>query len=134
MRMFDLIQKIDELGLKFDFLITEKPAFFASERGQVAAHQNYTIDLAAIAFYVAGWFRMDHRHHYSITATQWKGTVSKAITARKFFKQWPKVDSASLDDHAIDAIMLHRFWLTDYARRLHPTLCDKTLQYLPELI
>jgi len=114
MRMYDLVQKIGEEIGEFDFLVTERPAFFSCERGEIAAHQNYTIDLAAIAYYVAGWYHMDHRHHFAITANQWKGTVSKAVTARRFFRSFPYVDPQTLSEHAIDAVMLARFTLHDY--------------------
>lgn len=116
----DLVERIGDLLLsegveKLDFMITERPAFFSSERGQVAAHQNYTIDLAAIAFYVAGWYHMDHRRHFAITANQWKGSVPKEVTARRFFRDFPHAKAGELSEHAIDAMMLHRFWLTEYA-------------------
>lgn len=114
MRMVDLVQQIDRLIGRFHYLVTEKPAFYSSEVGHIAAHQNYTIDLAAISFFVAGWFRMDHRHHAAITATAWKGSVSKGITARKFFSLWPKIKPTELSEHAIDAVMLGRYWLLNY--------------------
>lgn len=109
MRMFDLVQKIAEDIGHFDYLCTERPAFFSSERGQIAAHMNYTIDLAAISFYVAGWYHMDHRTHFAITANQWKGTVKKAITARRFFRRFPNAEVRGITDHAIDATMLGVF-------------------------
>lgn len=110
---------IDEKIGPFDILIGEKPAFFSSERGQIAAHMNYTIDLAAVIFWIAGWYHMDHRHFFAITANQWKGSVSKDITARRFFKQFPKIKPTSIDEHAIDAAMLGHFWLTTMASHLH---------------
>lgn len=133
-RITHLIQLIQlEIG-EFDFLITEKPAFFSSERGQIAAHQNYTIDLAAIAFYVAGWFHKDHRYHQAITASAWKGSVPKAVTSRKFFRCWPKIVEGSLSEHAIDATMLHYFWLTNFAQAKPPSLIGNLQEYLPKLI
>lgn len=114
-KMYDLLQQVEETVGPVDFLITEKPTFFSSERGQIAAHQSYTIDLAAVSYYIAGWLHMDHRHHFAITANQWKGSVPKAITARRFFKSFPKVDPKSLSEHAIDAAMLMRFWLENFA-------------------
>lgn len=114
MRIIDLIQKMDETIGEFQFLSTERPAFFSSERGAIAAHMNYTIDLAAVAYYVAGHYRMDHRHHFAITANQWKGSVDKLITARRFFKLWPKIAPDSLSEHAIDAVMLGRFCIQNF--------------------
>jgi Holliday junction resolvasome RuvABC endonuclease subunit len=117
MRITDTIQQLSDLFTwdVLDYLITERPAFFSSERGQIAAHMNYTIDLAAVAYYIAGWFHMDHRKHFAITANQWKGSVPKAVTARRFFASFPKVDVNTLDEHAIDAVMLHKWWLENVA-------------------
>lgn len=115
--LFPWDDKYDGVG-EFDFLVTEKPAFYSSEKGQIAAHQNYTIDLAAINYFVAGYFRKDHRTHYSITATAWKGSVPKIITMKKFYRTFgidPNVPNKKLTDHAIDATMLLHFWLTTYA-------------------
>lgn len=118
MRIMDLIQHLSiEVG-PFDLLVTEKPAFFSSERGQIAAHMNYTIDLAAINYSVAGWFHKDHRQHFAITATQWKGMVSKAITAKRFFRRFPEVTASNISEHAIDAVMLLRFAVEEFICRL----------------
>lgn len=114
MKLIHLRDQIIETVGEFEFLITEKPAFFSSERGQIAAHMNYTINLAAVNYYIAGWFHMDHRHHFAITANQWKGSVPKAVTARRFlryFEHFSKAKLASIDEHGIDAVMLHYFWL-----------------------
>lgn len=114
MKITDVIQTIDSQIGEFDFLCTERPAFFSSERGQIAAHMNYTIDLAYINGYLAGWFRKDHRRHFGITANQWKGTINKTITGRRFFRSFPHVKPSSLDEHAIDAIMLARFCVDQF--------------------
>lgn len=134
MRFMHLVECIQQSIGHFDFLITEKPTFFTSEKGQVAARQNYTIDLAACAFFVAGWFEMDHRHHFPITATQWKGSVSKLITARQFFKLWPLVETNAISEHAIDAVMLHRYWVQYYAQDLRPAVLGSEPRSLLRLI
>lgn len=121
MRIMSLCQSLDQLACPEggkaepfpEFLVTEKPTFFSSERGQVAAHMNYTINLAAINYFVAGWFRIDHRHHFAITATQWKGAISKVVTAKRFFREFPKVEPLSLSEHAVDAVMLCR-WAVEH--------------------
>lgn len=133
MRIMDLCERIQDLG-DFDILITEMPMFYSSEKGQVAAHQNYTIDLAAISFYVAGWFLMDHRHHFAITASEWKGSVAKIITARQFFHYWPRVTSNEISEHAIDAVMLLRYWVLTYSKEATRVLHDTTPQCLLKLI
>lgn len=114
MRMMDLCHTIDREIDGFDYLITERPAFYNNERGTIAARLNYTIDLGSINFFVAGWFHMDHRRHFSITATQWKGSVDKVITLRHFFRCFGEKHK-NLTDHAVDATMLLRFWLQSYA-------------------
>lgn len=122
MKIMDLAQQIESFarseGEMPEFLITERPAFFSSERGQIAAHLNYTIDLSAINYFFAGWFRYDHRHHFAITANQWKGCISKAITAKRFFREFPKVDPMTLSEHAIDSIMMHRFAIQQFISTL----------------
>lgn len=115
MRIMNLIEELAPIMEDADFFITERPAFYSSERGMIAAHQNYTIDLAAVAYFVAGWFHMDHRKHFAITAPQWKGSVPKAVTARRFFRDFPNVKEATLSEHAIDAVMLHRWWIENVA-------------------
>lgn len=116
MRFLDLVQQITtEIGTDFDYFISEQPAFYSSTVGQVAAHQNYTIDLAACNYYVAGWFHMDHRKHIPITAITWKGSVPKAVTQKKFFRTFGKEKSAHITEHAIDATMLLHYWLSTTA-------------------
>lgn len=125
MKITDLVQTIGMHIGEFDFLCTERPAFFSSERGQIAAHQNYTIDLAAVAYYVAGWYHMDHRRHWAITAAQWKGTVNKQITARRFFRAFRHIKATELDEHAIDAIMLGRFCIEQFLCNLPKGWLDR---------
>ncbi len=119
MRIMDMCQQLEELvseggeGMP-EFLVTEKPAFFSSERGQVAAHMNYTIDLAAVNYFFAGWYHYDHRHHFAITANQWKGSVAKVVTARRFFRDFPHVNPLTMSEHAIDAVMMCRFTIEHF--------------------
>lgn len=134
MRIMDLIQLIDDEIGEFHILITEKPTFFSSEKGHIAAHLNYTIDLAAICYGVAGWFHMDHRTHFAITATQWKGQVSKAITARRFFRQFPEVNPDTLSEHAIDSIMLCRFAVEQFILWLPDHRLDRTKAEIKALL
>lgn len=113
-RTYDLYEHVrDSLGT-IDHLVIEYPAFFSSERGQIAAHQNYTIDLAFICGYLAGLLALDHRHVNLITAITWKGNVTKEITKRKFFYHFKKLGVHKLDEHAIDAAMLLRYFLVTY--------------------
>lgn len=131
MRIMDLVYQLDQLarpeggadvGDMPDFLVTEKPTFFSSERGQIAAHSNYTIDLAAINYFIAGWFRYTHRNHFAITATHWKGSVSKLVTARRFFRDFPRVDPLTMSEHSVDAVMMNRFAIEQFIVHLPPSL------------
>lgn len=130
MRFLDLVQQIIAvIGNDFDYLITEQPAFYSSEKGQVAARMNYTIDLASCNYFVAGWFHMTHREHFPITAITWKGSVSKAVTTKKFLRTFPKIRLNKITEHAIDATMLLHYWLSTFAvnsplveRRISPEL------------
>ena len=115
-RLVDLIQKIAEDVGSFDILITEWPSFFSSEKGQIAAHQNYTIDLAGICGYVAGRFGMDQRTWKMLTPSQWKGSVPKRATAAKFFREFPDVKMQHISEHAIDSTMILLFWLRSSGR------------------
>lgn len=111
MKLLDLVQKIDnEIG-EFTILLTERPMFFSSERGQIAAHRNFTIDLAAVNYFVAGWYKKDHRNHFAMTANLWKGSVPKDVTARRFFRDFPNIRAARVSEHAIDAMMMSCYWI-----------------------
>ena len=105
-RCQDLVIRIcDEGHDDFSELIIEWPMFYESERGQVAAQQGYTINLAAVGMYVAGWFQLPISNITLVTAPQWKGNVSKATTARRFMRQFG-VDAINVDQNAIDAVMM----------------------------
>lgn len=117
-RMADLYQSLLNEGINdIDHLVIEYPAFYSGQRGQIAAHNNYTIDLAHICGYIAGRFGSDHRSYHAITAIEWKGTVSKEITARKFFRLF-KVPLSTISEHAVDSTMLLRYFLITYGRVL----------------
>ncbi len=91
-------------------LLIEYPTFFSSEKGAIAARNNYTVDLACICGFLFGKFCERSKQVAFITATQWKGTVSKEITMRKFFRKF-RVNPLTLSEHSIDACMLLHYWL-----------------------
>lgn len=105
MRCSDLKDYIVHLGFDFDTLVVEWPTYYASEKGQIAAQQGYTINLAGIAMYVAGYFQVDFRRLFLYTAPDWKGTVKKAVTARRFFKLF-NINELKVDHDTIDAVMI----------------------------
>lgn len=95
-----------------DLFITEWPAFFGSTRGQIAAQQGYTINLAAVASYLAGFFGFANSKWSTITANEWKGTVTKAVTMRKFMRYFNGMDydiRIGVSEHSIDAIMMMHY-------------------------
>ncbi len=97
------------IGTDFDTLVIEWPQFYNSTKGSVAAKQGYTINLAAIGAFVAGWFGLPPDRIHLITAPQWKGTQTKQITAKRFFRAFD-LETAQVDNNAIDAAMLLLAW------------------------
>lgn len=117
-RMVDLCQQLSlHLVQKIDHLVVEYPAFYSSEKGKIAAHRNFTIDLAHIAGFVAGTLGMTHRTYHPITAIEWKGAVQKEVTARKFFRLF-NYPLRKISEHAVDSTMLLRYFLITYGRKL----------------
>jgi hypothetical protein len=105
-RCADLRAYIQQSGNDdFTDLICEWPTFYDSEEGNVAAKQNFTINLAAVASYIAGFFRLDTNRINLVTAPQWKGQAKKRMTARRFFNHFG-IDAFKLDHNAVDATML----------------------------
>lgn len=124
-RLMDLIDKLSDLLPDGpDILITEWPAFYSSQKGHVAAHQNYTIDLAGICFWVAGWYHLDHRRHFPLTASMWKGSVPKLVTQRKFLRTFGD-QSRRMNEHAVDATMMGHYWLTTYGEKAFKVLREE---------
>lgn len=89
----------------FDELVVEWPTFFNNARGHTAAVQGYTINLAAICAYIGGYFHIEPNRFFLLTATEWKGSVSKQVTMRRFLKRFG-TKWFSLDHNVVDAIML----------------------------
>lgn len=105
MRCADLRDYIAHDIGEFDMLVLEWPCFYSGQKGRVAAQQGYTINLAGIAMYIAGWFHIPHQMFFLYTAPDWKGTVKKAVTARRFFKLFG-LNETEVDHNAIDATMM----------------------------
>lgn len=89
----------------FQELIIEWPMFYESTKGQIAAQESYTINLAAIGAYLAGFFHTPIERIDLVTAPQWKGNASKDVTKRRFFRQFG-VNHLQLDHNAVDAVMM----------------------------
>lgn len=130
MRLMDLLNHIDDTVGPFDILVSEWPAFYSSDKGKIAAHMNYTIDLAGICYFIAGWYRLDHRHHFPLTASMWKGSVPKLVTQRKFIRTFNKF-AHHINEHAVDATMMLHYWLTTYGEKIFQ---QNHKRFKPELI
>jgi len=85
-RCRNLADSLAALQLNFEQIVFEWPTYYHGERGQIAAQQNFTVNLAGIVMFIAGWFQMEPKDYFHYTAPQWKGTVPKQVTARKFLK------------------------------------------------
>jgi hypothetical protein len=90
--------------------------FFSGQKGALTAAQNYTIDLAGIVGFLAGAFGCGEIKLY--TPNQWKGSVPKSVTKRKFIRlygeQANKVLRRGITDDALDAIMIAQHWMTQH--------------------
>jgi hypothetical protein len=89
-----------------DILIVEWPGYFEAARGQIAAQKGYTINLAAMCAYVAGYFRLPWENWVPIKPSQWKGSVPKEITRMRFFKAMGIPQIYKIDHNAVDAVMM----------------------------
>lgn len=89
----------------FDQLIVEWPMYYTGERGQIAAQQNFTINLAGMGMYIAGYFQIEPKNLFLCTAPSWKGTVPKQVTARRFYKFFG-LHLKDVDHNTIDATMM----------------------------
>lgn len=118
MRCVEILQQLQEVAPDIDHLVTEWPTFFDSARGHMAARQNYTVNLAGICGYIAGRYGFDHRKWSLITAITWKGSVSKDVTARKFYRHFGRKWQDKISEHEIDAVMLLHYFMRINAERL----------------
>lgn len=105
-RCRDLCHYVQQSGHdNFDHLIIEWPMFYESTKGQIAAQQSYTINLAAVGAYLAGFFHTPLEKVTLVTAPQWKGNATKDVTARRFFRQFGD-NHLQVDHNAVDAVMM----------------------------
>lgn len=114
-----------------DLLVIEWPAYFGSEKGQISAQQGHTLNLAGIAGYIAGFFRLPPADFYLITANQWKGNLPKEITRMRFFKALGIKQIYKIDHNAVDAVMILLKFAKDH--RITFRLREAQAGILPEL-
>lgn len=104
-RCQNLVDSISATVGEFEQLVCEWPTFYGSQRGHIAAQQGYTINLAGVVMFIAGWFHVAPRDLTLYTAPVWKGSVPKQVTARRFFKIF-KIHPRSISHDTIDAVMM----------------------------
>jgi len=107
-----LTQKMSSIKLHFsravaDHLVCERPMFFDSERGRIAAKEGYTNNLAMVIGTIYGCLPSIQLYLY--TPQQWKGSVSKEITLVKFRKIFKDKGPYNPVHDTVDAIMLLRY-------------------------
>lgn len=114
-----------------DWLVVEWPSYFDGMKGHVSAKMGHTINLAAVDAYIAGFFRLPWRNWHMVTATEWKGNVSKEITRRRFFKHMGIKQIYTVNHNAVDAVML----LLTFCKRKNITgkIVAKWMEPIPHL-
>lgn len=114
-----------------DMLVVEWPAYFDGAKGHVASKMGYTINLAAVCAYIAGYFRLPWNRWHAITATEWKGNISKEITRQRFFKHMGIKQIYKVNHNAVDAVML----LLTFCKRKNITgqIVSKMMETIPHL-
>ena len=128
-----LVERLESLRLKFrihlgnskpDVIVCEFPSYQDSERGRIAAVSGDTLGLAAVCGFVAYHFRGCKMILFP-TPREWKGTVKKHVTARRFGK-WTGVPEERYPlDHETDAAMMIRWAMPRVAVLLSPSLIGK---------
>ena len=124
-----MILEFGGLDYEEDWLVVEWPAYFDSMKGHTAAKQGHTINLAGIDGYLAGYFRLPWQNIHLVTAVQWKGSVSKEITRRRFFRHMGIKQLYQINHNAVDAVMM----LLTFCKRRNITLkiVSKVMAPLP---
>ena len=111
-------QLMDRLDKTPSHYAAEWPTYFSGQRGMIAAQEGYTLDLAGVVGYLAGriGFKVDWIALW--TPQQWKGSVPKHVTERKFVRLFGdgarRAIKRGISGDAIDAIMIGEFWLSLY--------------------
>lgn len=84
-------------------LVCEWPQFFNSAKGATAAVKGDTILLAGVNAFISGYFQIGNTTLR--TAVEWKGSVPKQITMRRFLKYFDQ-KWHDLNHNVVDAIMI----------------------------
>ena len=93
--------KIQEQFPEFRSVVVELPEFHAGARGMNASRQGDTLMLAVLCG------ALMTGSTYFVTPSQWKGQLSKQMTAKRMLKYWPELRIVQeIDYNWADAIML----------------------------
>ena len=93
--------KIQEHFPEFKSVVVELPEFHAGARGMNASRQGDTLMLAVLCG------ALMTGSTYFVTPSQWKGQLSKQMTAKRMLKYWPELKiKQKIDYNWADAIML----------------------------
>jgi hypothetical protein len=113
------LQLKEKLDKKPTHYAAEWPMYFGGQKGMIAAQEGYTISIAGITAFIAGRFQVRGEFISLWTPVQWKGSVPKHITERKFirlFGEQAKRVAKTQSSDVIDAIMIGQFWVDLYLR------------------
>lgn len=119
---YEISAYMDLDGIIPTHFASEWPTYFNSTKGRLAATQNFTVGLASMVGYLAGQYNFKAHHMALWTPMQWKGTVPKYVTRKRFVQAFHPVSIAerkarTLSDDTIDAIMIARYWLMLYHKQ-----------------
>lgn len=100
-------------------LVVEKPTFFNSEAGRIAAREGHIINLSIMLGWIIAKLDLWGPDLTMYAPNQWKGMVPKDVTRKKFYRVFNDArrldrwgDGEKYNHDTVDAIMLLHFWLT----------------------
>ena len=100
-RVYNIKQEIQENFPEFKSVVVELPEFHAGARGMNASRQGDTLMLAVLCG------ALMTGSTYFVTPSQWKGQLSKQMTAKRMLKYWPELKiKQKIDYNWADAVML----------------------------
>lgn len=118
---------IGGLNPKEDHLVVEWPQYFDQQRGQAAAVEGYTTNLAAINAYLFGYYRLPWRQFHPIFPSKWKGNLNKDVTRMRFFREIGVNKHYRIDHDTVDATMMLLWWCK------HRGITNKIINYAVEM-